>query len=87
MLAITFIISACIVALIAYAVLHAVQQAQEPREVDLKHRQMINCVEFIDQLTSLIFHLETKQLPNLIIESLVKKDHDGVNVCRTKQQF
>ncbi|NBT88700.1 MAG: hypothetical protein EBT51_10425 [Flavobacteriaceae bacterium] len=42
-----------------------------------KHRQMINCVEFIDQLTSLIFHLETKQLPNLIIESLVKKDHDG----------
>ena len=36
MLVITFVISACIVALIANAVLHAVQQAQEPSEVDLK---------------------------------------------------
>lgn len=36
MLIITFIISACIVALIANAMLHAVQQTQEPREVDLK---------------------------------------------------
>ena len=36
MLAITIIILACIVVLIANAVLHAVQQAQEPREVDLK---------------------------------------------------
>ena len=36
MFVITCIIIACIVALIANAVLHAVQQAQEPREVDLK---------------------------------------------------
>ena len=35
MLAITIIILACNVVLIANAVLHAVQQAQEPREVDL----------------------------------------------------
>ena len=36
MFVITCIIIACIVALIANAVLHAVQQAQEPSEVDLK---------------------------------------------------
>ena len=36
MLIITFIISACIVALIAIAALHAVQQPQDPHEVDLK---------------------------------------------------
>ena len=36
MFVITCIIIACIVALIANAVLHAVQQAQEPSKVDLK---------------------------------------------------